>query len=420
MIDRPGTSGGGKLLRRLVASAAALAAVGIGVIAFSSPASASVSGRVITPAGSGLNVRSAANTSAGILRSVPSGSYVSFSCYVQGEAVAGPYGTETLWDQLDDGGYASDAWIYTGSNSAVVPQCSSPQPPPPSQGGNQYLIAWTGGLGVYPRTSTSMSASKVSPALGEGAVVTLSCETTGETVTDTAGSTSSLWDQLNTGYYVSNAYINTGTNGRTPGVQDCAAASGGSSGGTSGGSPSKYDGAGAAAWARLNWNKHPRYPADDCTWLVSQALWKGGMKKDAVWTDDTLTDPAQPRLAKYHIYGPSRTAAQANALFQYLISHHLAEPRLITWSDNTAGGAKIGDIIAYDWNGVADPNHPNINHLAIITGFKGTYPLRSQHSEPRLDVGWSWDPGDPATHAPSGWIQYTHPGSLAWLLHITY
>jgi hypothetical protein len=48
---------------------------------------------------------------------------VSFGCYETGTTVAGPYGSENIWDRLNSGGFVSDAWIYTGNNNAVVPQC---------------------------------------------------------------------------------------------------------------------------------------------------------------------------------------------------------------------------------------------------------------------------------------------------------
>jgi uncharacterized protein YraI len=405
MIDRQATSGGGKLLRRLVAGTAALAALGIGVIAFSSPASASVSGRVITPAGTGLNVRSAPNTSAGVLRSVSSGSYVSFNCYVQGEAITGPYGTETLWDQLDDGGYASDAWIYTGSNSAVVPQCSSPQPPPPP-GGNQYRIAWTGGLGVYPRTSTSMSASKVSPALAEGAVVTISCETTGETVTDTAGYTSSLWDQLDSGYYVANVYINTGTNDRTPGVPDCGSST----------VWVEYDRNAAMHWA-LAHARDPQAYGAMCTWFVSNALWAGGLPKTSVWTD----------VGRYTSAPGTKTAWVVKSLLSYIQQNFGVEPVDITPNlrTNAVPQAQIGDIVVYDWG-----QGEGMSHLALVTGIaSGSYPLVSEMGQYDMNPlhaalnkiihirssyvsrGWTYSKVTP------GWLQEKYPHMKAYLVH---
>lgn len=44
-------------------------------------------------------------------------------CYVKGQSVTGPYGTETIWDLSSDRYYCTDAWLWTDSNGAVVPHC---------------------------------------------------------------------------------------------------------------------------------------------------------------------------------------------------------------------------------------------------------------------------------------------------------
>jgi hypothetical protein len=51
------------------------------------------------------------------------GSPIYIVCYVNGQSIAGPYGTEAAWDLGDDGYYYSDAWLWTDSNGPVVPQC---------------------------------------------------------------------------------------------------------------------------------------------------------------------------------------------------------------------------------------------------------------------------------------------------------
>ena len=99
-------------------------AVAVGMsLTLAVPAFASATGTVITPSGERLHVRSGPGTSYNEIGALTRGTVVSFSCYATGTAVTGPYGTETAWDRLDSGGYVSDAWIYTGSNNAVVPQC---------------------------------------------------------------------------------------------------------------------------------------------------------------------------------------------------------------------------------------------------------------------------------------------------------
>jgi hypothetical protein len=43
---------------------------------------------------------------------------------VNGQSITGPYDTTTIWDLSDDGYYYTDAWLYTGTNGAAVPQCA--------------------------------------------------------------------------------------------------------------------------------------------------------------------------------------------------------------------------------------------------------------------------------------------------------
>jgi hypothetical protein len=234
-------------------------------------------------------------------------------------------------------------------------------------------------------------------------------------------------------------YINTGTNGRTPGVPDCSTGSGGNSNG--GGTPTLADCAGAAdrgsysgvqacRWAVANWSKPPRFLDDDCTWFVSQALWAGGMPKDDLWTSAEW-DISELAIKSLHSTkgpfaypGPSRTAATADLLVNYLVNTNQATRTKIRWSDNTAGGAKIGDIIAYHWNkvgtGPGEDRYPwTIDHVSLVTAFSGTYPLVTQHTDAQHDRGWSWSLD--ANQGKGGWIQYSFPPGItpvAYLIHI--
>ncbi len=76
----------------------------------------------VNTSGIALHVRSGASLSAGIVGSVADGSYVAIHCQKHGGSVTGTYGTSTLWDHID-GGYVSDAYIYTGTDGQVAPTC---------------------------------------------------------------------------------------------------------------------------------------------------------------------------------------------------------------------------------------------------------------------------------------------------------
>jgi uncharacterized protein YraI len=62
---------------------------------------------------------------------LPAGASFDISCYVTGQTVSGPDGSENIWDLTDSSpydysvGFVPDADVYTGSNSPVVPRCSN-------------------------------------------------------------------------------------------------------------------------------------------------------------------------------------------------------------------------------------------------------------------------------------------------------
>lgn len=85
-----------------------------------------ISGHGVT----GLNVRQSPNTTSTVLRRLAPGAAVGLNCYQNGTAVAGVYGTSSVWYSIDGGGWVSDAYLETNSNSAVTPSCSAPAPAP--------------------------------------------------------------------------------------------------------------------------------------------------------------------------------------------------------------------------------------------------------------------------------------------------
>lgn len=82
---------------------------------------AGVLGRVNT-SGAPLNVRASASASAGIVGTVPDGASVRITCQRTGTRVTGTYGTSTLWDFIGTG-YVADAYVSTGSDGRVAPEC---------------------------------------------------------------------------------------------------------------------------------------------------------------------------------------------------------------------------------------------------------------------------------------------------------
>ncbi|KFG02412.1 SH3 domain-containing protein [Streptomyces europaeiscabiei] len=70
-----------------------------------------------------VNVRSGPSTSYGIVRVLAEGARVPIYCQTPGQTITGPYGTTNVWDNIDDGQYISDAYVYTGSDGYVAGRC---------------------------------------------------------------------------------------------------------------------------------------------------------------------------------------------------------------------------------------------------------------------------------------------------------
>lgn len=75
-------------------------------------------------AGEALTERSAPTADAASAGSLANGSSVTISCQTYGQDVSGHYGTSQIWDQLSNGDYVSDTYVYTGSSGLVAPLCA--------------------------------------------------------------------------------------------------------------------------------------------------------------------------------------------------------------------------------------------------------------------------------------------------------
>ncbi|MEW2492980.1 SH3 domain-containing protein [Streptomyces nodosus] len=71
-----------------------------------------------------LNVRSGPGTSYSTVRVLSEGAKVPIFCQSPGTTVSGYYGTTNIWDNIDDGQFVSDAYVYTGSDGYIAPRCS--------------------------------------------------------------------------------------------------------------------------------------------------------------------------------------------------------------------------------------------------------------------------------------------------------
>ncbi|WIX88282.1 hypothetical protein [Amycolatopsis sp. DG1A-15b] len=78
---------------------------------------------VVSTAGDPMNVRATASTSAAIKGLAANYAKVNIECYVEGDTVAGKFGTTNIWDRIGPNNYISDTYVQTGSDDPVAPHC---------------------------------------------------------------------------------------------------------------------------------------------------------------------------------------------------------------------------------------------------------------------------------------------------------
>lgn len=126
---------------------------------------------------------------------------ITISCYLTGDTVSGPYGSENVWDfvsggsapEVQAGTFVPDADVYTGSNSPVVPPCSMAHGV--AIGGNQVPI--------YSGPGTDYGY--VGP-VNSGQQVEIECYSTGTWVSGPYGS-ENTWDLITPMYFAPQAWM---------------------------------------------------------------------------------------------------------------------------------------------------------------------------------------------------------------------
>src|SRR5262245_12310258 len=176
----------------LLAGLVAIAALG----AFPVPAMAAPAATVVSP-NRPLNVRTGPAVWNPRVRTLPNGTPVAIVCQVHGQRITvGSTRQTDMWDRLSDGTYVSDAWIR---RTAAVPACGA-------------------GAAAMSTTSATVSSgtiplkARVGPAHGaqlvgqfpSGSAITVVCQQSGQSISG-AVRTTSMWDRLPGGTYVSDA-----------------------------------------------------------------------------------------------------------------------------------------------------------------------------------------------------------------------
>lgn len=138
---------------------------------------------------SALNARTGPSTSYPVATTYAPGSTVPVACQAAGSAVA----TTRVWDKLTTGGYVTDYYVGTPSNtgySRPLSRCSYP-----------YQV--TAASGTSARTGPSTSYP-VAATLQNGALAWVTCQAPGSLV-----HTTKVWDKLTDGHWVTDYYVTT-------------------------------------------------------------------------------------------------------------------------------------------------------------------------------------------------------------------
>jgi uncharacterized protein YraI len=164
------------------------------------------SGATARTDGGPLNVRSTPSSQSGLTATVANGAALTLTCQVNGETVRGTVRSTAQWDKLAAGGYVSHAYVQT---DVSLPPCapapgSDPTPAPPA------TYAGTAHTEGGPLNMRSGPAAGASPrgVVSNGGALTLSCAVNGDFISGAVRSTSQ-WDRLTSGNYVSHAYVQT-------------------------------------------------------------------------------------------------------------------------------------------------------------------------------------------------------------------
>ncbi|MGC9665581.1 sporangiospore maturation cell wall hydrolase GsmA [Planosporangium sp. 12N6] len=177
----------------------------------------SAAGPYVRTEGGPLSVRSGPSSTSDRISTINNWDGVALTCQVNGETIRGAVRTTAQWDKTASGGYVSHAYIVTGTTlpsctAAPAPAPTTPAPAPTTPAPAPVPATYSGtadteGGPLNVRSGPSTGAS-IAGQVANGGTVTMTCAVAGSYVTGTVRSTSQ-WNQLTSGNYVSHAYVKT-------------------------------------------------------------------------------------------------------------------------------------------------------------------------------------------------------------------
>ncbi|MFI5891296.1 sporangiospore maturation cell wall hydrolase GsmA [Actinoplanes sp. NPDC051513] len=201
--------------RRLLAVPLMALAAGAGLVVAPGAAEAAAVTATVK-VGSTLKTRSGPSLAAKITGSLRNGQKVTASCRVTGPSVRGSVRTTTQWDRLSDGSYVSHAYLVM---SKTVPLCvTTTQKVVPVKAKPAYKVGTVRSAdGLVNIRSGPSTAYPVKRSVATGATVQGVCGVVGSMVSGTVRSTTQ-WNRLSDGSYISHAYVVTPTLHLCPGA----------------------------------------------------------------------------------------------------------------------------------------------------------------------------------------------------------
>lgn len=197
--------------RRLLAGLLLVLAAGAGLVV--APGAAEAAGVTATVEVRGtLKTRSGPALSAAVAGSLRDGQRVTAVCATTGSNVRGTVRTTTQWDRLSTGAYVTHAYLRIGRS---VPRCATPALAATATYKIGTVRSADGAVNV--RTGPS-SGYPVKRTVQTGAKVQGVCGVVGAMVNGTVRSTTQ-WNRLTDGGYISHAYVVTPTLHLCPGAQ---------------------------------------------------------------------------------------------------------------------------------------------------------------------------------------------------------
>jgi len=195
------------LNRRLLAGPLLVLATGAGLLAAPAAAQAATGVPATVVAGGTLRTRSAPSSAAKPIGTLRNGDRITVLCWVAGPAVRGSVRTTNRWDRLANGGYVTDAYLR---RAKAIPACATkPVTPKPAPAAYKVGTVRSGNGSVNIRTAPSTSAA-VLRTVTNGAQVQGVCGVVGTMVNGPVRSTTQ-WNRLSDGGYISHAYVVTPT-----------------------------------------------------------------------------------------------------------------------------------------------------------------------------------------------------------------